>query len=62
MCVFRFVKAAGMAGLVMRRMKDKIVVQLPSKREIALDPKCMVTVGKFVFNALHSLKCHLLPL
>lgn len=51
-----------MAALVMRRVKDKVVVQLPSKREIALDPKCMVTVGKFAFNDRHSLRNHLLPL
>ncbi|KAK3879978.1 hypothetical protein Pcinc_015505 [Petrolisthes cinctipes] len=51
----RFVKAAGTAAVVMRRVKDKVVVQLPSKREIALDPNCMVTVGR-LSNLEHGSK------
>ena len=43
----RKVKAAGASGTVMRKFGEKVVVQLPSKMELALDPKCMATVGKY---------------
>lgn len=49
----RLVKAAGTAGIIMRKISDKVIVQLPTKREVALDPECMVTVGR-VSNVLHG--------
>ncbi|KAG0714054.1 39S ribosomal protein L2, mitochondrial [Chionoecetes opilio] len=49
----RMVKAAGTSGLVMRKIGKKVVVQLPSKRELALDPKCMATVGR-LSNPTHG--------
>lgn len=45
--MFRMIKAAGCSGTVMRKIGEKVVVQLPTKRELALDPVCMATVGKF---------------
>lgn len=51
----RLIKAAGTAGVILRKMSDKVVVQLPTKREVALDPQCMVTVGR-VSNIDHGKK------
>nr|XP_027231481.1 39S ribosomal protein L2, mitochondrial-like [Penaeus vannamei] len=42
----RMVKAAGTGGLLMRKLSNKVILQLPSKREVALDPECMATVGR----------------
>ncbi|MPC13878.1 39S ribosomal protein L2, mitochondrial [Portunus trituberculatus] len=42
----RKVKAAGTAGIIMKKIGQKVVVQLPSKMELALDPKCMATVER----------------
>ncbi|XP_064122443.1 large ribosomal subunit protein uL2m-like [Macrobrachium nipponense] len=42
----RIVHSAGTTGIVKRKMDNKIVIQLPSKREIALDARCMATVGR----------------
>lgn len=41
------VKAAGTGGLLMRKLSNKVILQLPSKREVALDPECMATVGMY---------------
>ncbi|XP_042226963.1 39S ribosomal protein L2, mitochondrial-like [Homarus americanus] len=51
----RFIKAAGTGGIIMRRIGKKVVVQLPTKREVALDPECMATVGR-VSNVDHGKK------
>lgn len=51
----RKVKAAGTSGTIMRKIGQKVVVQLPSKMELALDPKCMATVGR-LSNITHGQK------
>ncbi|XP_068209923.1 large ribosomal subunit protein uL2m-like [Palaemon carinicauda] len=49
----RIVHAAGTTAIVKRKMDDKIVIQLPSKREMALDARCMATVGR-ISNVDHG--------
>ncbi|XP_071541264.1 large ribosomal subunit protein uL2m [Panulirus ornatus] len=49
----KLLKAAGTGGVIMRKIANKIIVQLPTKREIALDPQCMATVGR-VSNVGHG--------
>lgn len=41
-----FIKGAGTKGILMRKIGDKVVLQLPSKREVALDPECMAVIGR----------------
>uniref|UniRef100_A0A1B0G4N6 39S ribosomal protein L2, mitochondrial n=1 Tax=Glossina morsitans morsitans TaxID=37546 RepID=A0A1B0G4N6_GLOMM len=43
---FHFIHAAGTYGTILRKFDDKVVVQLPSKREFAFDRTCMATVGR----------------
>lgn len=38
--------AAGSHATILRRMKDKIVLKMPSKQEIAIDEHCYVSCGK----------------
>lgn len=38
--------AAGTFGVYLRRIGDKCVVRMPSKREMVVSQECMVTVGK----------------
>ncbi|KAH8369768.1 hypothetical protein KR093_000969 [Drosophila rubida] len=40
------IHAAGTFGTILRKFDDKVVVQLPSKREFAFDRTCMATVGR----------------
>lgn len=40
------VHAAGTYATVTRRVEDRVIVQLPSKRELSLHQTCMATVGK----------------
>ncbi|KAL5293166.1 MRPL2 family protein [Megaselia abdita] len=47
------IHAAGTYGTILRKFDDKVVVQLPSKREFAFDRKCMATVGR-VSNIEHE--------
>lgn len=49
----KIVKAAGTSAIVKRKVDDKVIIQLPSKREMALDARCMVTVGR-VSNPDHG--------
>lgn len=39
-------RAAGTSGNYLRRVGDKCVVRMPSKREMILKPECMVVVGQ----------------
>ena len=39
--------AAGTYGTIMRKFDDRVVVQLPSKKEFAFLQTCMATVGKY---------------
>ncbi|XP_037934367.1 39S ribosomal protein L2, mitochondrial-like [Teleopsis dalmanni] len=41
-----WILAAGTYGTILRKFEDKVVVQLPSKREFAFDRTCMATVGR----------------
>ncbi|XP_067612945.1 large ribosomal subunit protein uL2m [Eurosta solidaginis] len=50
---FHMIHAAGTFGTIIRKFDDKVVVQLPSKREFAFDRKCMATVGR-VSNITHN--------
>lgn len=49
----RMIKAAGTTGTITRKIGKKVVVQLPTKRELCLDPQCMATVGR-VSNVTHG--------
>ncbi|XP_037718294.1 39S ribosomal protein L2, mitochondrial [Drosophila subpulchrella] len=40
------IHAAGTFGTILRKFDDKVVVQLPSKREFAFQRTCMATVGR----------------
>uniref|UniRef100_A0A1A9WE09 Uncharacterized protein n=1 Tax=Glossina brevipalpis TaxID=37001 RepID=A0A1A9WE09_9MUSC len=50
---FHLIHAAGTYGTILRKFDDKVVVQLPSKREFAFDKTCMATVGR-VSNINHN--------
>merc|ERR1719422_1429664 len=39
-------RSAGCSGMYLRKVGDKCVVRMPSKRELILTPECMVTVGQ----------------
>ncbi|ALC44133.1 mRpL2 [Drosophila busckii] len=47
------IHAAGTFGTILRKFDDKVVVQLPSKREFAFDRSCMATVGR-LSNVEHN--------
>ncbi|XP_055382850.1 39S ribosomal protein L2, mitochondrial [Condylostylus longicornis] len=40
------IHAAGTFGTILRKFDDKVVVQLPSKKEFAFEKICMATVGR----------------
>lgn len=40
-----FVRAAGTSGRVVQTIGNKILVELPSKKEKTFDPKCRATIG-----------------
>nr|XP_018918229.1 PREDICTED: 39S ribosomal protein L2, mitochondrial [Bemisia tabaci] len=48
-----FCKAAGSFATITRKIGDRVIVQLPSKHELSLDPHCMATVGR-VSNLQHA--------
>lgn len=41
----KFVRSSGTFARVVARMKNKVVVQLPSKKERAFDPECRACIG-----------------
>ena len=41
----KFIRASGAFGLIVSRMKDKIVVRLPSKKQHLFNPRCLATIG-----------------
>ncbi|KAH8296238.1 hypothetical protein KR054_003517 [Drosophila jambulina] len=47
------IHAAGTFGTILRKFDDKVVVQLPSKREFAFQRTCMATVGR-LSNTEHN--------
>ncbi|KAK6626349.1 hypothetical protein RUM43_006660 [Polyplax serrata] len=50
---FTSIHAAGCCGLVKNTIGSKVIVQYPNKHEVALDPRCMATVGR-LSNVKHS--------
>lgn len=47
------IHAAGTFGTILRRDKDRVVVQMPSKKNFSLHETCMATVGR-LSNIEHS--------
>ncbi|XP_005092259.1 39S ribosomal protein L2, mitochondrial [Aplysia californica] len=45
-------RAAGTSGLYVRKVGDKCVIRMPSKRELVISQECMVTIGR-VSNVEH---------
>ena len=41
-----YILAAGTRGTLIRRIGDRIILQLPSKHELSLSQECMAVVGK----------------
>lgn len=48
-----YVLAAGTRALLVRRIGDRVIVQLPSKHELSLSEQCMAVVGR-LSNVMHS--------
>ncbi|XP_049801105.1 39S ribosomal protein L2, mitochondrial [Schistocerca nitens] len=48
-----FVHAAGTYATVLRKTGDRVIIQLPSKREVSLAQECMATVGR-LSNIMHG--------
>lgn len=46
------VHSAGCFATIKAHMDDKVVVQLPKRKEIAIDKTCMATVGKFILKSV----------
>ncbi|XP_062617389.1 large ribosomal subunit protein uL2m-like isoform X2 [Saccostrea cucullata] len=46
-------RAGGSSAQLLRKVGESVVLRMPSKHEIVLDPKCMATVGQ-VSNAGHD--------
>lgn len=54
---FHFIHAAGCFGTIMRKFDDRVVVQMPDKKELGFRQECMATVGR-LSNIDHD-KTHL---
>ncbi|CAH1405531.1 unnamed protein product [Nezara viridula] len=48
-----YIHAAGSSATVLRKMSNLVVIQLPSKHEVALPQECMATVGR-LSNVEHA--------
>ena len=48
-----FARAAGVTALLVRKTEEFCYLRMPSKREIAVSPKCVATVGR-VSNIDHN--------
>ena len=48
-----FCRAAGTSAQIIKRFDNKALIQLPSKRQVLLDERCMVVVGR-VSNVIHG--------
>jgi len=46
-------RAAGTQAVILRKVDDRVILQVPSKREISIDQKCMAVVGR-VSNIDHG--------
>lgn len=49
----RFARAGGSAGTIIRKIGDRCIVRLPSKREVNISQECMAVVGR-VSNVNHK--------
>lgn len=54
---FHMIRAAGSYGTILRKFDDRVVVQLPTKKEFGFLQTCMATVGR-LSNIEHS-KTHI---
>lgn len=54
---YSFVHAAGASGKIVRKFDDRVVVQLPTKKEYGFHQTCMATVGR-LSNIAHG-KTHI---
>jgi large subunit ribosomal protein L2 len=50
---YHFIHAAGTYGTILRKFDDRVVVQLPTKKEFAFLQTCMATVGR-LSNVEHN--------
>ncbi|KAJ2949536.1 hypothetical protein O0L34_g15456 [Tuta absoluta] len=41
-----YIHAAGTYGTILRKQDDRIIVQMPSKRQFSFDQRCMAVVGR----------------
>jgi len=48
-----YVHAAGTSAKILKRVDDRIILQMPSKHTFSFDPLCMATVGR-LSNVLHG--------
>lgn len=48
-----FCRAAGASAQVIKKFDNKALIQLPSKRQVMLDEKCMVVIGR-ASNIIHG--------
>ena len=42
----RYCRAAGSSAVITQRNEQRVIIRLPSKLEISIDERCMVTVGQ----------------
>ena len=42
----KIARAAGVCGIIARKVNDNVVVKMPSKREMCVSKECMATVGR----------------
>ncbi|KAM3965633.1 mitochondrial ribosomal protein L2 [Aphomia sociella] len=41
-----YIHAAGTSGVILRKQDDRVIVQMPSKRQFSFDQYCMAVVGR----------------
>lgn len=51
-----YARSAGNSVTLIRPLSDRIVIQLPSKHEVAIDKHCMAVVGKINWGYLKGLE------
>jgi Ribosomal protein L2 len=43
----RYVRAAGTFATIMRHIGDRVVLQMPTKHELAFSKECMAVIGEY---------------
>lgn len=43
----RYVRAAGTCATIMRHVGDHVVLQMPTKHELAFSKECMAVIGEY---------------